>query len=46
MSGTLCVMRLGQDGDRITLGHGGMDPDAVITTIQKARHLSIDGGDW
>lgn len=41
-SGTLCVMRLGEDGDKLRTADGGMDPSAVLTSI----NIPNDGGDW
>ncbi len=42
--GTLCVMRKGLDGQRVTLNErgGGFDPDCVVATV----HIENEGGDW
>jgi len=42
-SGTLCVMRTGENGEQITTSGGGMDQDFVLDTI---RGIPNDGGDW
>lgn len=41
-SGSLCVMRFRQDGERARVDGGGMDPDYCLATID----ISNDGGDW
>lgn len=41
-SGTLCVMKRDKNGDRFVLSSGGVDPSAVIETI----NIPNDGGDW
>lgn len=47
-SGTLCVMRKGENGEQVTTdigkhGGGGMDQDYVLATIPGIQN---DGGDW
>jgi hypothetical protein len=42
-SGSLCVMRAGEDGEQATLGHGGMDPSYILDNIHGIKN---DGGDW
>lgn len=42
VSGSLCVMRYADDGDRARLAHGCMDPESVLATI----NIPNDGGDW
>lgn len=41
-SGTLCVMRTDDDGERAHTRGAGVDPDFVVETIQ----IPNDGGDW
>ncbi len=44
-AGTLCVMRKGENNDRVILSgtfQGGFDSDYVIATID----IDNDGGDW
>lgn len=41
-SGTLCVMRRRQDGERACTSSGAADPDYVLATI----NIPNDGGDW
>jgi len=46
-SGTLCVMRKGENGEQVTTdikkyGGGGMDQEYVLATID----IINDGGDW
>lgn len=41
-NGVLCLMEKGGDGERITLDHGGFDPDCVIQSFD----IESDGGDW
>lgn len=41
-AGTLCVMKFDKDGNRVTLDHGGMDPESSVATIK----IPNDGGDW
>lgn len=41
-SGSLCVMKKDGDGERRRLTCNGMDPGAVIETIE----IENDGGDW
>ena len=43
-SGTLHVMRTGENGEQVHLGRqGGVDPDYHLATI---RNIQNDGGDW
>lgn len=42
-SGTLYVMSLGPDGDRLLTPEGDMDQSAILASI---RTPQIDGGDW
>jgi hypothetical protein len=41
-SGTLLVMRAGENGDHVHLPSDGVDPDYALTTIA----IPNDGGDW
>lgn len=41
-SGSLCVMRYRQDGERALVDDGGMDSDYALATID----IPNDGGDW
>jgi hypothetical protein len=46
-SGSLCVMRAGEDGSPVHTGtgaSGGLDPDYVVETI--GDRIPNDGGDW
>lgn len=40
--GSLYVMRCAEDGGRMILENGGMDPDAIVEAID----IPNDGGDW
>ena len=42
-SGTLCVMRCGENGEQVETLGGGMDSDYVLGTIPG---IPNDGGDW
>lgn len=41
-SGSLHVMRCGEDGKRVMTSIGGVDPDYSVASIP----LPCDGGDW
>jgi len=41
-SGTLCVMRKGENGEQVETVGGGIDQDYVLSTID----IMNDGGDW
>lgn len=41
-SGSLHVMRHGENGEQVHLSHGGIDPDYIVCGI----NISNDGGDW
>ena len=40
--GQLCVMRKGEDGERLMQPNGGFDQDAIVDII----NIEADGGDW
>lgn len=42
MAGTLHVMRVGEDGDRVVLPGGGLDPEYSVDTVR----IENTGGDW
>ncbi len=41
-SGTLCVMRSGENGEQKVNSTGGMDSEYILDTIS----IPNDGGDW
>lgn len=41
-SGSLEVMRCGEDGERVHISDTGIDPDYVVGSI----NIPNDGGDW
>jgi hypothetical protein len=41
-AGSLHVMRAGPDGQPVMTAAGGVDPDAIVDTI----NIPCDGGDW
>lgn len=41
-SGTLHVMKKGEDGHAAILPTGGVDPDYAVTSVR----IENDGGDW
>lgn len=41
-SGTLCVMRNGDDGNPVYINRGGCDPAYVVDKVD----IQNDGGDW
>lgn len=42
-SGSLCVMKFDEDGERVKVDGGGMDPYYTVDTI---AGIPNDGGDW
>ena len=42
-SGTLCVMKSGENEEQVTKSFGGMDQDYIVDTI---LGIPNDGGDW
>ena len=42
-SGTLCVMKSGENGEQVTASSGEMDQDYIVDTI---LGIPNDGGDW
>ncbi len=42
-SGSLCVMKYLEDGERGVTATGGMDPDCMVAQVQG---INNDGGDW
>jgi len=42
-SGTLYVMRCGENGEHVMTRGGGVDPDYIVTHIMD---IDNDGGDW
>lgn len=41
-SGSLCVMKRNEDGERAESSTGGVDPDYIVDHID----IPNDGGDW